>query len=358
MLYYNKKFAGMKGNGLRTDMSDKNKVEQEDKSRTAGRRKTAAGLKKCNFFMLMLSAVILLVLCVALLVRVYSLNGTVDILTVQANEMRLVIEQQREQLEQIEILQQKIEDLQEEKDTDQGAGGQEGHDEGQVEADPEPEAAHKVYLTFDDGPGIYTQEILEILDEYNVKATFFVVGKDNDAAKEAMKKIVEKGHTLAMHSYSHDYSEIYASVENFAEDFAKIRNYIYDVTGVTSTVYRFPGGSSNSVSQMDMDVFARYLDGQGVKFFDWNISSGDGGSYVFPVETLLENCTSKISSYERAVILMHDSAGKRTTIEALPSIIETILDMEDTVILPITDSTDVVQHIKGWEEQDTDTGEE
>ena len=138
-------------------------------------------------------------------------------------------------------------------------------------------------------------------------------------------------------------------MEDFAEDFAKIQNYIYDVTGVKSTVYRVPGGSSNSVSSMDMAVFARYLDEQDVSFFDWNVSSGDGGKYVLSVETLLENCTSKIETREASVILLHDSAGKKTTVEALPSIIEAILDMEDTVILPITGGTEPVQHIK-WQE--------
>ena len=148
-----------------------------------------------------------------------------------------------------------------------------------------------------------------------------------------------------MHSYSHKYTEIYESVESFAEDFTKLRDYLYEVTGVKSSVYRFPGGSSNTVSSLDMREFAEYLDEQEVRFFDWNISSGDGSSRLLSVEDLVKNCTSGIEKRGTSVILLHDSANKSTTVEALPIIIENILAMEDTVILPITDETEPVQHI-------------
>lgn len=327
-------------------MSQDSRTETEDEVCASGRQKGKGRLKRCNMAMLMLSVVILMVLCGLLLSRIYSLNGTVEGLRTQVERMGQVIEGQREQLAQMELLESKIEELLSESQEDKPG---KRDPEAEEQEEPEVEAAHKVYLTFDDGPSIYTQDILDILDEYGVKATFFILGKENDSAKEAMKRIVEDGHTLAMHSYTHKYADIYASVEDFAEDFAKIQNYIYDVTGVKSTVYRFPGGSSNSVSSMDMAVFARYLDEQDVSFFDWNVSSGDGGKYVLSVETLLENCTSKIETREASVILLHDSAGKKTTVEALPSIIEAILDMEDTVILPITGGTEPVQHIK-WQE--------
>ena len=159
------------------------------------------------------------------------------------------------------------------------------------------------------------------------------------------------GHTLGMHSWTHKYSELYASVENFAEDLKRQQDYLYEVTGVKSNVYRFPGGSSNKVSDIAMKEFAQYLEGQDVRFFDWNISSGDGGSYLFPTETIIENCTSNISKYGTSVVLMHDSAGKSTTLEALPTVIEKIQAMEDAVILPITNATEPVQHIK-WRDGD------
>lgn len=213
-------------------------------------------------------------------------------------------------------------------------------------SEPGVTAAHKVYLTFDDGPSANTEKILDILDDYGVKATFFVVGKEEEFARKALVQIVERGHTLGMHSYSHKYAEIYSSEEYFAEDFEKLQNYLEEVTGVTSDIYRFPGGSSNTVSKEDMHVFIDYLDGKGVRFYDWNVSSGDASSIQLSVDQLVKNATEGIEQRETSVILMHDAVGKSTTVEALPIIIENILAMEDTVILPITEDTALVQHIQ------------
>ena len=101
-----------------------------------------------------------------------------------------------------------------------------------------------------------------------------------------------------------------------------------------------------------MRLFAEYLDSQGVRFFDWNISSGDGGSFLVPVETLIENCTATIKNHGTSVVQMHDVPGKTTTREALPKIIETIQAMDDTVLLPITEDTALIQHID-WQNEDT-----
>ena len=128
----------------------------------------------------------------------------------------------------------------------------------------------------------YTNDILDILDSYNVKATFFVVGKEGTNAEEALQRIVDEGHTLGMHSYSHKYKELYESMDSFTQDFVRIRDYIYQATGVESVCYRFPGGSSNTVSEIDMHDFIDYLDSQGVEYYDWNVSSGDGGSMKYP----------------------------------------------------------------------------
>ena len=105
-----------------------------------------------------------------------------------------------------------------------------------------------VYLTFDDGPSARTDEILEILDKYGVKATFFVVGANEEGDLERMQKIVAAGHTLAIHSYSHDYKKIYASVEAYLEDFNQMFCQIYEATGVKPQIFRFPGGSVSSSS--------------------------------------------------------------------------------------------------------------
>lgn len=321
-------------------------MQEEKQQARVDRRKRVQTLKKMIITMLMLSIATPCVLCIVLFVRLNHLTNNIDELKAQ---LASVTEHSKKQEEELSTLMDMLA---------QRGGGE------MVEvsaAKPETENVydvteetkdsikaykHKVYLTFDDGPSIYTDEILDILDRYGVKATFFVVGKDNDIAKDALRRIVEEGHTLGMHSYSHKYQEIYDSEEAFSEDFGKLRNYLYDVTGVESNIYRFPGGSSNTVSNIEMSVFVNYLEEQDVVFYDWNIASGDGGSELLDVDTLVTNSTKEILNWENAIILLHDSADKRTTVEALPIIIENILALEDTVILPITEETVPVQHIK------------
>lgn len=209
----------------------------------------------------------------------------------------------------------------------------------------EHEAAHKVYLTFDDGPSKYTGDILDILDAYNVKATFFVLGKENEYSIGMLQEIARRGHTIGMHSYSHKYVDIYRSVEDFSEDFYKIYSYILDNTGIQSVYYRFPGGSSNTISDIDMQMFADFLAEREVEYYDWNVSSGDAGSVLLDVDALVRNSTENITRNRTSIILMHDAASRPTTVEALPQIIENILAMEDTAILPITGDTTPVHHI-------------
>lgn len=211
--------------------------------------------------------------------------------------------------------------------------------------DPE-KAAHKVYLTFDDGPSQYTEQILDILDQYNVKATFFVIGKEDEASLILYEEIVDRGHTLGMHSYSHKYADIYKNETAFIKDYEKISNLLTQVTGVTPLYYRFPGGSSNTVSKVDMHIYTEFLKSKGVTYFDWNVSSGDAVSNGVAVEDLVTNSTEDIDTRKTSVILFHDTVTKETTVEALPLIIEKILAMEDTAILPITESTELVQHIE------------
>lgn len=339
----------------------------EDNIGTEHRRKRIKRLKKCIILMLAAFIVLPLIVSVCVLAEVYNLRKTLEDVSAQMNRLALVTDGQQETLEQLTektlTLEQKLEEISREQIPPEQATEVAGPAQGENINDREPKetaevsAAHKVYLTFDDGPSIYTQDILDILDQYDVKATFFVLGKEKESMKEMLKSIAEGGHTIGMHSYSHKYSEVYASVDSFAEDFAKIQNYIYETTGVWSTFYRFPGGSSNSVSQIPMETFAKYLDEQGIVFYDWNSASGDGGSSMLPVETLVENSMKGILKRDTTVILMHDAASKKTTVDALPTLIESILALEDTVILPITENTKPVQHIN-WspdtEEQQTE----
>lgn len=210
---------------------------------------------------------------------------------------------------------------------------------------PEDGTVRRVYLTFDDGPSSNTSRILDILAEYDVKATFFVVGKEEEQYQELYKRIVDEGHTLGMHSYSHKYDEIYQSVDSFAQDMSKLQEFLYETTGVWCRYCRFPGGSSNTVSKVDMYDLIAYLDEQDITYFDWNVASGDASNSYISKEAIISNCISTLQQYQESIILMHDASNKNTTVEALPALIEQIQAMDNTVIVPITEDTEPIQHI-------------
>ena len=202
-----------------------------------------------------------------------------------------------------------------------------------------------VYLTFDDGPSAETDRILDILKEYNVKATFFVIGKTDESSVKAYQRIVEEGHTLGMHSYSHQYAQVYASQEAFEDDLTSLQDYLFSITGMESTFYRFPGGSSNKVSKIPMSDLIQCLKERNITYFDWNVSSGDASGTQLSSQTIINNVMNGINgAHKNYVVLFHDSAAKKTTVDALPEIIEQILAMEHTQILPITGDTEPVQH--------------
>lgn len=317
------------------------------------RRRRVQRLKKGIVLTVLAWMLLPLVLCILLFGKVNTLNA-------QLEEINQCLQQLSEQKLQQEVTPEHVQEGSPEISrsestvaaSEAAAVGMDGTAE-LITAEPEiPQAAHKVYLTFDDGPSKYTEDILDILDAYDVKATFFVLGKEDEHSLEMLRLIAERGHTIGMHSYSHKYAEVYRSVEDFSADFYKIYTYILDNTGIQSICYRFPGGSSNTISDVDMHVFADFLKEQEIVFYDWNISSGDAGSTLLDIDTLVENATADVLKYDTSVILMHDAASRSTTVEALPRIIENILAMEDTVILPITEDTTPVQHIRSSEGND------
>lgn len=204
--------------------------------------------------------------------------------------------------------------------------------------------SRKVYLTFDDGPSDNTDEILDILKEWDVKATFFVVGKTDEHSKQMYRRIVEEGHTIALHSYSHKYSDIYSSVDNFDKDLEKLSKLIREETGVTTHFLRFPGGSSNQVSDVDMTEFIKLTSEEGYTYFDWNVASGDATSGSYSVQDLVDNVVTGVSNFQVSVVLMHDASDKDSTVEALPKIIKK-LKAEGCQMLPIDDNTKIIQHV-------------
>lgn len=239
---------------------------------------------------------------------------------------------------------------------DNEADGQTDTDDNRTAKQPEEETTppddsgdtgneKRAYLTFDDGPSDNTNAILDILQEYNIKATFFVICKEGEAAEAAYRRIVEEGHTLAMHSYTHQYNVVYKNMASFKKDVTDIQDYLYEVTGVRSTYYRFPGGSSNSISKVPIKKCIKWLDSQGIDYYDWNSMTGDASGKQYSVKKLVENAMEDTVKYHTSVILMHDANDKNTTVEALPKLIRQ-LQKEGYAILPIDKSTPLVQHVK------------
>ena len=200
-----------------------------------------------------------------------------------------------------------------------------------------------VYLTFDDGPGAHTQQLLDILDKYNVKVTFFVTNV-NSGYENMISKDAAAGHTVAIHSASHDYKKIYSSVDAFFADLNEMSDIIYAQTGQRAKLIRFPGGSSNTVSLKYcsgiMTTLTKAVTDQGYKYFDWNVSSGDAGGTT-STEEVYQNVVNGIKSHNVSVVLQHDI--KSFSVNAVERIIQWGLANGYT-FLPLTTSTEDVHH--------------
>ena len=203
---------------------------------------------------------------------------------------------------------------------------------------------HYVYLTFNSVPGDNTEAILDVLAQHEVKATFFVVGSEAEGVSDVYQRIVEEGHTIGMHSYSNQYSLIYSSKEAFKQDYQKLSDYIYELTGKRSVYYRFPGGSGNAISNVNMAEFVYILNQEKITYFDWNVSAGDA-SNSYTQEDILDIVLGGVSKYKTSVVLLHDGENKSTTVDALGTLIEQ-LKSQGAVILPIDEDTNVIQYIK------------
>ncbi|MEZ3495985.1 MAG: polysaccharide deacetylase [Lachnospiraceae bacterium] len=180
-----------------------------------------------------------------------------------------------------------------------------------------------IYLTFDDGPSPRTPEVLKILRDNGVKATFFVTHL-NGKSSHYMKDIVAEGHTIALHSYTHDYKKIYASEEAYFADLQQISDLVYSETGVRTNLMRFPGGASNIVSKFNPGVMSRLthqVTDKGYVYFDWNLDSSDADKGGSSAQNIINTCRKNVPGGNSVIVLMHDSAEKRTTVEALPEVI-------------------------------------
>ena len=178
-----------------------------------------------------------------------------------------------------------------------------------------------IYLTFDDGPNSGTTNvILDILKEEGVKATFFVTNKGPD---ELIKREFDEGHTVALHTASHDYAIVYASVDSYFNDLYSVQDRVKRITGEESKIIRFPGGSSNTVSRKYcngiMSTLTQEVQNRGFKYYDWNLSSGDAAGGSPAPETIYNNVVSNLRRDRANMVLMHDI--KTYTRDALRDII-------------------------------------
>ena len=183
-----------------------------------------------------------------------------------------------------------------------------------------------VYLTIDDGPSELTPQVLDVLDKYDCKATFFVTGHDPDYY-HLIKEAYDRGHTIGLHTMTHDYAQLYSSVDAFFSDLDQIGQVVKDQIGYVPCFTRFPGGSSNSISSNYspgiMTTLVDAVQERGYQYYDWNASSGDGSNHT--ADELFEFSIegNPPGEYEENIVLLcHDSATKQTTVDALPRIIE------------------------------------
>lgn len=204
-----------------------------------------------------------------------------------------------------------------------------------------------IYLTFDDGPSkSITPYILDILNKENIKATFFVINHPNNT-DYLLKRIKEGGHSIGLHSYSHDYSYIYSSIDNYFNDLSLIKEKVYNLTGVNSNIIRFPGGTSNLVSkkyfQGIMSSLVEEVSKYEYIYYDWNVESNDSGG-VNSSEEVYNNVISNLSLDKVNMVLLHDYENNYYTLEALPKIIKYAKD-NGYIFKSISNDTVQIKHI-------------
>ena len=211
-----------------------------------------------------------------------------------------------------------------------------------VEVKQPPRASGTIYLTFDDGPSQHTARLLDVLKKYNVKATFFVTGSGDDSL---ILREYQEGHTVALHTYTHDYAYVYQSEENYFEDLTRIQNRVKNITGIAPTLIRFPGGSSNTISskydggQRIMSKLVKSVTDRGFTYFDWNISSGDAGGATTS-DAVYSNVVNSLKNGS-SVVLQHDTKG--FSVDAVERIIQYALNRGYS-FAPLTASSFAAHH--------------
>lgn len=199
------------------------------------------------------------------------------------------------------------------------------------------------YLTFDDGPSEeVTPAILNILKQFEVKATFFVVGRHAERHPQIIKQIMSEGHALGNHSYSHKINYIYRNPQTLLEDIRQCEKILNQITGTQPRLFRAPGGSVPYLKSAAIQA----LQEAGYRYFDWNVCPGDSDGKPHTAEELVEVTLQQASNKERIIVLLHDSYPMANTIEALPAIIEGLQKMGFTfeILTPETEPIHFASH--------------
>jgi peptidoglycan/xylan/chitin deacetylase (PgdA/CDA1 family) len=191
-----------------------------------------------------------------------------------------------------------------------------------------------VYLTFDDGPSIITNSLLDTLKECNVKATFFVVGKEINGREDVLKRIYNEGHSIGLHTYSHNFKKIYENDDIFINEMLLDQKKIFEIVGYSSKLIRFPGGSSKHLDENMLEKLHK----NDFKIFDWNSNLEDGVNPKLSVDDLIANAKKCRACDTNIILLMHCNSNNTNTIKALPKIVEYYRSC-GYKIKPITDST-------------------
>ncbi|MDO4538466.1 MAG: polysaccharide deacetylase family protein [Coriobacteriales bacterium] len=201
-----------------------------------------------------------------------------------------------------------------------------------------------IYLTMDDGPSANTAPVLDILDRYGIKATFFVTGQNPDYFN-MIGEAYRRGHTIGLHTYSHNYDEVYASEESYYADLNAIASLVREQIGYVPCFIRFPGGSSNTICDQYcegiMSVLRPGVQSLGYNYYDWIGSFGDGAEHTADE---LVGYACEYGDYHNLIMLLHDGEGHESTVEALPRVIE-YYQSQGFQFAPIDRTSMVQQHV-------------
>lgn len=325
------------------------KKQQLSRREAIDRRKRVNRFKRMIVWTCIVMILIPILVCIFLLVKVHRLEKDIDNLLAMKESGQIVA--QTDSSGNRYLLLAADVDKNEDTKTENGDGEETTTAEPETQPQTEPVTedtytGKRAYLTFDDGPSVNTIPILDVLDRYNIKGTFFVIGKPDPDDMKLYKEIVDRGSTLGLHSYSHNYEALYASLDSFASDLDNIHNLVLQATGVDVRLFRFPGGSSTTTNVVDMKDMIRYLNNNGYRYVDWNVSSEDATGRKLTGDDIANIVISEAIDCNSAYILMHDARGKESTVESLPTIIEQ-LQANGFKFYCIDDNTqNLIQHVK------------